>query len=61
MRRYTCDHCDADMDEVFIAVQYPIVGDDDEVDDEEAHLCSWPCLSSWATATALDQPLEEQT
>ena len=59
-RSYTCDAADCDkvVHERPIEVTYFAVDDedDDEPSYEEAHFCSWVCLSSWSTAVALDYP-----
>jgi hypothetical protein len=46
------------MDGPAVTVQYSAIEneDDDDPTDEEAHFCSWVCLSSWATSVALDYP-----
>jgi len=59
-RTYVCDGngCGNCMDGPAVTVQYSAIEneDDDDPTDEEAHFCSWVCLSSWATSVALDYP-----
>lgn len=53
MRTFQCDHCGERVDEP-ICVDYPLLDEDGDVFSDEAHLCSWPCLVSWAMSEALD-------
>ena len=62
-RMYQCDAegCDKSVPGTPIELTYyTVVEDDDEPDYNEAHFCSWVCLSSFATSSALDYPPEEE-
>lgn len=53
-RVFRCDKCDEVTDEP-IEVNFTMThDDDDEPEWSEAHLCSWPCLASWAMDEALN-------
>ena len=61
-RTYSCDAADCEnvVSGVPIEVTYytPDEDDDEDPDYNEAHFCSWACLSAWATGVALDFPPE---
>lgn len=53
MQTFICDACQAVTPEP-IAVEWEYDGDDETVWTEEAHLCSWQCLASWAMSRHLE-------
>ena len=56
-RKYVCDQCGEAQDDAPVCVQYWTEEDEDgDTWQDESHFCSLPCLASWATGHALDEP-----
>lgn len=56
MQTFLCDACQTStLDPVVVEWERPDDDDGELVWSEEAHLCSWQCLASWAMTKHLEK------